>query len=49
MFMVCLRCAELASAYHKVLGAYIDLMEFRKAVDRRGRVFLGINDFACQS
>lgn len=28
------------SACRKVLGAYIDLMEFRKAVDRRGHAFV---------
>ena len=28
--MVCLRCAERASAYHKVLEAYMNLVEFRR-------------------
>jgi hypothetical protein len=40
MCMVCLRCSELASGYHKVLRTYVDLLEFRKLVERRGRTFV---------
>jgi hypothetical protein len=40
MYMVCLRCSELASGYHTVLRAYLDLLEFRKLVERRGRAFV---------
>jgi hypothetical protein len=37
--MVCPRCAELVLEYHNILRVYLDLLEFRKAVDRRGRAF----------
>jgi hypothetical protein len=36
-WMVCLRCRELGTAYHRVLETYVDLMEFRKGVDGRGQ------------
>jgi hypothetical protein len=37
--MVCIRCAKLASEYRNVLRTYLDLLEFRKTVDQRGRAF----------
>ncbi len=42
--MICLRCAELATAYHQVLEAYANLVEFRRAVDPKGQTFVVIQD-----
>jgi hypothetical protein len=42
--MLCLRCEALASAYHQVLEAYANLVEFRRAVDPHGRTFVVIQD-----
>jgi len=42
--MVCLRCGELATAYHKVLDAYADLVEFGSVKDPHGRTFIVIQD-----
>jgi hypothetical protein len=42
--MVCLRCDELTSAYHNVLVAYADLVEFRRVVVQGGQTFVLIQD-----
>ena len=42
--MVCLRCRELASEYHRVLRTYLDLVESRKVVQRRGRAFVLVQE-----